>query len=91
MNRLDTFPDNDLVKYYRNTFASVEGQTVLAHIMYELGLFQEISLSPEDMALKNYASRLLNILGGGEVAINSIKSFIGQIGLQQLKEKKTSK
>lgn len=87
MHRLDTFPGNDLIKQYRNTFGGNEGETVLAHILYELGLFEEISLSPEDMALKSYASRLLKILGGGEVRIDTIKNFIGQLNSQRLEEK----
>lgn len=88
MHRLDTFPNNDLIKKYRNTFGNNEGKEVLAHMLFELGLFLEVSLSPEDIALKNYASRLLKICGAGEVKIDTIKSFIGQLNLQKLEEKK---
>jgi hypothetical protein len=84
-NRLDTFPGSELIKQYRNTFGSNEGKVVLAHMLYELGLFEEVSLSPEDMALKNYASRILRICGGGDVKVDTIKNFISQLNLQKLK------
>lgn len=83
MHRLDTFPGSELIQKYRNTFGSTEGREVLAHIIYELGLFEEITLSPEDMAMKNYASRLLKIMGAGEVKLDAVKNFAGQLSLQK--------
>lgn len=89
MHRLDTFPRLDLIKKYRNAFGSGDGKEVLSHMLFELGLFEEISLSPEDMALKNYASRILKIIGGGEVQTDTLKNFINQISSQRLENERT--
>ena len=91
MNRLDTFPTIELVKSYRNVFSGVEGPKVLAHILYELGLFQEVSYSPEDQALKNYGSRLLSILGGGDVGMTAVTMLSRQLMSQPLEKAKNDR
>ena len=88
MNRLDTFPNNDLIKSYRNVFGGIEGPKVLNHILWELGLFQEVSYSPEDQALKNYGSRLLSILGGGEIGVSAVTMMARQLMSQPLEKEK---
>ena len=89
MNRLDTFSAKDLLQQYRNVFSSKEGPAVLAHMLYEMGLFEDMpSMTAEDAALKNYASRLLKILGGGEVEAGSIHIFVRQLMSQPLKEER---
>lgn len=88
MNRLDTFPTEEMVKSYRNVFASREAPKVIAHMLFELGLFEDIpNMSAEDAALKNYGSRLLRILGGGEVKANALTALVRQVIAQPLKEK----
>ena len=44
---------------YRKTFGTPEGQVVLAHMLTELNFFDEIIENPEEIALSNYARRLL--------------------------------
>lgn len=84
MSRLDTFPLRDLIGHYRQVFSSPAGQEVLAHMLYDLGAFEGISDSPEDIALKNYGARLLSILGGGGVKKESIEEFTKRLMKQPL-------
>jgi len=86
MSRLDTFPKNELILSYRQTFSSRAGIMVLSHMLYELGVFLEVSESAEDMALKNYGTRLLNILAGSNVNESSIEDFIKRLTKQPLKK-----
>jgi len=86
--RLDFYPNADLMQRYRNVFSTHDGTTVLAHMLYELGLFQEVALTPEETTLKNYASRLLGIIGGGDVKQHSIEILINQLSFQPLPKKK---
>lgn len=55
---------------------------VFGHMLFELGMFIEVPESAEDAALKNYATRLLRIFGGGEVKEltiqNLLKNLVGQ-------------
>jgi hypothetical protein len=51
-----------IVEHYRNVFRSAEGRAVFVHMMRELGLF-EIATTPEEIELKNYATRLVMRLG----------------------------
>ena len=85
MQRLDTFPTVELIKSYRNVFSSHDAPKVLQHMLYELGLFEDIpNMTPEDAALKNYAARLLRILGGGEVQLNATSTMLKQVIAQPL-------
>jgi hypothetical protein len=86
--RLDFFPGKDLMQNYRNVFGAHDGPKVLNHMLYELGLFEDTSMNPEDSALKNYASRLLRILGGGEVRQAAVELLIKQLNLQPLPKEK---
>lgn len=55
---------NDEVRdAYREVFGSERGQEVLAHMLAELGYFNEIVSTPQDTTLMNYARRLLKIMG----------------------------
>ena len=84
MHRLDTFPNNDLIAQYRQAFSSRSGQIVLAHMLYDLGVFIETSEAPEDVFLKNYGMRLIRILGGGEVDENTMMEFTKRLMKQPL-------
>ena len=89
MHRLDTFPTEEIVQAYRNVFGSHDAPKVLSHMLFELGLFEDVpAMSAEDAALKNYASRFLRILGGGEVQRNATDAMIKQLILQPLQKKK---
>ena len=84
MHRLDTFPNNDLITQYRQTFSSRAGQVVLVHMLYDLGAFIETSDALEDVSLRNYGMRLLKILGGGEVDENTMMEFTKRLMKQTL-------
>ncbi len=86
-HRLDYFPNNDLMAKYRQVFSSAAGNDVICHILFELGVFTEITEGPEDVALKNYGVRLMKILGGGEPHESSMQGFIKRLMKQPLKEK----
>lgn len=84
-HRLDIFPGQDIIVQYRNTFRTGNGPQVLAHILYELGIFEDTpQATPEDAALKAYAARLLTIIGGGVVSLESIKEFTQRLISQPL-------
>lgn len=89
MHRLDTFPSKELIQNYRAMFSTKNGAEVFYHILYELGYFEDKpSLTAEDAALKNYASRLINILGGGEVGPETVKLLLKGLFAQPLPEPK---
>lgn len=79
----DTFPTNDLIQKYRNVFSHREAGDVLYHMLFEMGFFKQAA-SPEDTALRNYASRFLEILGGGEVQQISTTALIEQLKRQSM-------
>lgn len=84
MHRLEVFPNNDLICQYRQIFSGRVGLSVLVHMLFDLGIFQEISDSVEDIALKNYGIRLLEIIGGGRIDENSMDEFIKRLMKQPL-------
>ena len=86
MQRHDFFPNNGLIRQYRQVFSSRVGQTVLGHILYDLGVFLEISDNQDDVTLKNYGTRLLKILAGGEPNENSVEEFTKRLMKQPLPE-----
>ena len=91
MHRHDLFPNNELICHYRQVFSSGPGLEVLTHILYDLGIFTDVSSGPEDVALKNYGNRLLRILSGGEADAESIQNFAKRLMRQPLpKEKENS-
>jgi hypothetical protein len=84
MHRLDAFPGEELIGQYRTLFSSRSGLDVLSHMLYDLGVFEQVAGGAEDIALKNYGNRLLSILAGGEVAIESMKELLEKIMRQPL-------
>lgn len=68
-----------LIRQYRKVFASNDGLDVLEHIFYDLGIFQPCSDTPDDVALKNYGTRLLTILGAGQPEEDTVKTFIKRL------------
>lgn len=87
MHRLDFFPNNDLISQYRQVFSSRTGKDVLAHMLFDLGVFQEISAGAEDVALKNFGLRLIKILAGGEPNPESVDAFVTKLMKQPLENK----
>lgn len=71
---------DEITKLYRNVFGTYEGATVLSHMLYELGLFDEQST---DLSLKNYGSHLVNIIGYNRVDVSSLNKFIQILRNQQ--------
>lgn len=75
--------DINMIKKYRNTFSSLEGQSVLGHILTDLRCFDELSEGDEHI-LKNYAARLLSIIGGGGVTASTASVLIRHLCAQPL-------
>jgi len=50
---------DDHVGYYRRCFSSPDGMKVLAHLLADMGLFDEDG----DVRLKNYAAKIMNTCG----------------------------
>jgi len=88
MRRLETFPDNSIIRSYRRVFSSPAGKDVLVHMLFELGFMHE-TLDDGDKILKMYAERLLNILGGGEPAKETLQTFAMTLMKQQLPKERT--
>lgn len=88
MHRLETFPTNELICQYRQTFSGRTGISTLTHMLFDLGVFQGISESAEDVALKNYGIRLLEIIGGGRIDGNNMEEFIKRLIKQPLEKEK---
>jgi len=64
-------PKVDIKAYYRNTFASLEGQKVLADIL-EYGMFADDIITDEDRVKHNFSKYILNMCGGMEVKVVGI-------------------
>lgn len=89
MRRLDLFPSNDLIMAYRNTFSTRAGMMVLGHMLFDLGALNETADTPEEIALRNYGTRLQMILAGGEIGEGAIEEYLKRLMMQPLpKEKK---
>ena len=88
MAQLDTVPLKELIGQYRQVFSSPHGKVVLNHMLWELGLFDEIGDDPESIALKNYATRLLHILSGSKPGGESIQGFLDNLMRQPLPKEK---
>ena len=84
MDRLDTFPGKELIGQYRQVFSTSAGKEILDHMLWELGLFAQIGDDNESIALKNYATRLVHILAGGELGKSAKQSFVYQLMKQPL-------
>jgi len=75
--------DKDIVQRYRNVFTVKDGLFVLAHMLSELGFFDDIDLNdPKAVALKLYGARLLKLIGGGVVERNAFDAFIKILATQ---------
>jgi len=55
--------DKDIVKHYRNTFLSPSGKIVLAHMLTELGLFDQVLDTEAEKVRADYAKRILMLCG----------------------------
>lgn len=87
-HRLDYEPTKELIASYRTTFSSHHGQEVLVHMMFDLGMFEKIDEGAEDIALKNYATRLVKILSGGGPTKENLQDFMMRLMKQPLPEEK---
>lgn len=79
------YPNKELLQQYRNVFSHKEAKNVLFHMLYDLGFFNE-NTQPEDLPLKNYATRLLTILGGGEVKMNAVEMLVNGLKVNPIPE-----
>lgn len=93
-HRLDTFPNKELIGHYRKVFSSKEGLEVLSYMLVELGVFLPVTDGPEDIALKNYGSRLIDILTGnssehgGGPSKDNVQNFAERLMKQPLPKDK---
>ena len=85
--RLDTFPKTELILCYRSAFSTRAGKEVLKHVLYDLGAFEE-TFTDEDVVLKNYSTRLLKILAGGEIGEDGVERFVDRLIKQPLGEER---
>ena len=58
-----TKKDDGVKRLYREVFSTRQGKEVLAHMLTELGFFNEIVFDQEQIANLNYARRLLKLMG----------------------------
>lgn len=78
---------HDLISHYRRIFSTTEGKKVLLHMLAEMRAFDEISDDLGEIALKNYANRLLGILGGETKPSDaSVTVFVDALIKQPLKK-----
>lgn len=75
-HRHDYIPKDELLSDYRRVFSSTGGRNVLSHMLFDLGVFVDMSNTPEDVALKNYGIHLLKILAGGDISQESMDAFL---------------
>lgn len=56
-------PEQEITNAYRRTFESLEGRLVLAHLLTDLGVFNELEPTDEEVANHNAGIRILARLG----------------------------
>ena len=54
---------NETITAYRQCFITDAGKKVLAHLLIEAGYFDADLKSPEDLAVLNYAKKILHNMG----------------------------
>ena len=64
----------DAIKDFRALFSSNLGKNVLKMLLWDMGFFTESS-TEEQVAMKNYATRLVSMLGGNDPT-EAIPSFV---------------
>ena len=55
--------DLKLLNAYRSVFFSMEGRQVLAHLLTDLGIFNELEAAEDEVATHNAGIRILTRLG----------------------------
>ncbi len=55
--------DRDQIVAYRNCFSTDSGRTVLSHLLTEAGVFDDNLKTSEEMAVENFAKKILKNLG----------------------------
>lgn len=55
--------DDLTLEYYRATFNTDSGKKVLAHLLADMGVFDSNLKTPEEVAIANYAKKILIRLG----------------------------
>lgn len=53
---------NEHIKDYRECFSTAAGKKVLAHLLADMGFFDD-NVKPEEIILQNYARKILKNLG----------------------------
>lgn len=76
---------DDTTRIYRACFSTAEGRRVFGHILIDLGWFDEAE-TPEQVALRNYAKRLLDNLGLNQ--LDNVEYFVNKIIEMPITEKK---
>lgn len=75
--------DKDISQRYRNVFTVKDGLFVLAHMLSELGFFDDIDVNnPKAVALKLYGARVIKWVGGGDVQRPAFDAFIKVLATQ---------
>lgn len=75
--------NNELAQLYRDVFSTQKGEIVLFHMLQELG-FHEAIVTDEERVMKNYAMRLLQIVGGNRLEQTTVMIFLKQLMRQPL-------
>jgi hypothetical protein len=74
MQQLST-DDRDIIAKVRNVFSSRTGQEVLNWILADCGMFNQIPTTAEAVALRNWAVKLVTMLGGGGISKENVADF----------------
>lgn len=62
------------VSAYRDTFSTPNGKRVLGHILLEAGYFDVDLVSPEDIAVQNFAKKIIRNLG--IITLKNVDSYV---------------
>jgi hypothetical protein len=79
-------PQRDVIGYYRTVFSTKVGRAVLVDILNDLGVFGITTTTGEDVVLRNYGTKLMHIIGGGGVDINTFEDFAYKLMKQPINE-----
>ena len=71
---------------YRNVFSKHDGPKVLTDILSMCGMFDSLDDTVEAAVLKNFGSRILKILGGGDVGAEACEALIQRVVAQPLED-----
>lgn len=67
--------DQEIISQARQTFSTRTGQATLMWMLGDMGAFDPIPETAEAIALRNWAMKLLAILGGGGIIVENMQAF----------------